>query len=120
MFFVSGLFRKLLRGVLPVLMLLALAACQPGGGTGPIFGSGATVPVALLVPYGSARPGDKVLARSLENAARLAAADLRGVKIDLRVYPTAGAPAQAANAARKAVAAGARIIAVPSSLFTLI
>jgi len=113
MFFVSGLFRKLLRGVLPVLMLLALAACQPGGGTGPIFGSGATVPVALLVPYGSARPGDKVLARSLENAARLAVTDLRGVKIDLRVYPTAGAPAQAANAARKAVAAGARIILGP-------
>ena len=34
--------------------------------------------------------GAPVLAEGLENAARLAVADLQGVQIDLRVYQTAG------------------------------
>jgi len=50
---------------------------------------------------------------SLENAARLAIADLTSVKIDLRVYDTAGSTEQAASMAQKAVADGAKIILGP-------
>lgn len=107
-------------GFLAVLFsILWLAACQPvsmsggGGGGGQPGGSGAAVPVALLVPHGSAVPQEQKLARDLENAARLAAADLNGVKIDLRVYGTAGNAAQAQTAAMNAVADGARIIIGP-------
>lgn len=94
---------------------LALAACQPAGlgGGGPALEAGAPVPVALLVPAGSGVTTDETMAKSLENAARLAMADMSGVKIDLRVYPTAGQPAQAASAAAKAVNDGAKIILGP-------
>ncbi|TCM85786.1 penicillin-binding protein activator [Rhodovulum steppense] len=95
--------------------LLLVAACQPtsGPGTGPSVNTRQAVPVALLVPGGSASAGDQVIARNLENAARLAIADLQGVEIDLRVYATAGRPDQAAAAAQKAVADGAKIILGP-------
>ncbi|MEY4984529.1 MAG: hypothetical protein RIR62_2795, partial [Pseudomonadota bacterium] len=93
--------------------LLALAACQPTAGptTSAASGTGGPVTVALLVPAGSATPGDDILARDLENAARMAIADLGGsVQVTLNVYPTGGQPAQAANAAQTAVAEGAQII----------
>lgn len=98
-----------------------LAACQPiavgglGGGSnsGQRIDPGAPVPVALLVPRGSGKASDDLLASSLENSARLAAADLDGVRIDLRVYSTAGQPAQAQSAALQAVADGAKIILGP-------
>lgn len=95
----------------------ALAACGdiplPGAGpTGPGPTSGA-VTVALLVPSGSGDQGNTILANSLENAARLAVADLSGVEIDLRVYATGGQPARAAEVARQAVADGAAIILGP-------
>jgi ABC-type branched-subunit amino acid transport system substrate-binding protein len=69
--------------------------------------------VALLVPAGSGQAGDELLARSLQNAARLAIADLGAVKIDLRVYNTAGQPAQAQAMATRAIDEGARIILGP-------
>lgn len=107
-------------GLIAVLFsVLWLAACQPvslsgtGGGGGQSASSNAPVPVALLVPHGSAIPQEQKLARDLENAARLAASDLSGTKIDLRVYGTAGNPAQAQTAAMNAVADGARIIIGP-------
>ncbi len=94
---------------------LGLAACT----TGPIVpapgaggGSGA-VTVALLVPGGSGQASDELLARSLENAARLAMADLNGVTVDLRVYNTAGQPGQAQAMALQAVDEGAQIILGP-------
>lgn len=112
--------RKSIRPKLPHTLVLALsalwlAACQPvtSTGGGPTVSASAPVPVALLVPGGSDQAGDALLARSLENAARLAMADLGGVKIDLRVYPTAGDAALAGNAAAKAVNDGARIILGP-------
>jgi ABC-type branched-subunit amino acid transport system substrate-binding protein len=90
-----------------------LAACVPAGpqATGPA--PGAPVQVALLVPGGSGQPGDEILARSLENAARLAASDLSGVAIDLRVYNTASSPEQAAAMAVRAADEGAQIILGP-------
>jgi len=103
--------------IIALLSVLWLTACEPvglsGGGTGPSINTKASVPVALLVPGGSANTGDALLAKNLENAARLAIADLQGVKIDLRVYNTAGNAQQAARVAVQAVDDGAKIIIGP-------
>jgi len=103
--------RKLL--ALPVLGLAAavLSACVPTSGSN--LAAGQPVQVALLVPSGSGQASDELLARSLENAARLAMADLQGVQIDLRVYSTAGQTSRAASAAAQAVNEGAQIILGP-------
>ncbi|WP_424832424.1 penicillin-binding protein activator [Ruegeria sp.] len=91
-----------------------LAACEPGGlGGGPSINTSKPVPVALLVPAGSTNSGDESLARSLENAARLAMSDLQNVQIDLRVYDTAGNATTATAVAQQAVADGAKIIIGP-------
>ncbi|OWU81889.1 penicillin-binding protein activator [Phaeobacter sp. 22II1-1F12B] len=94
---------------------LVLSACDTAGvgAGGPRIDASAPVPVALLVPTGSAQSGDMILAQSLENAARLAISDLNGVQIDLRVYDTAGNAATAANVANQAVDDGAKIILGP-------
>lgn len=95
---------------------LVLAACSSGTEPTPVAGghyNGAAVPVALLVPGGSGEATDDLIARSLENAARLAIADLGAVKIDLRVYNTAASPSQAAAMATKAADDGAKIILGP-------
>lgn len=94
---------------------LALSACVPAGGpsTGPRVDTNSAVPVALLVPGNSGQNTDQVLARSLENAARLAIADLGNVKIDLRVYQTSGQPSDAGAIAQRAVADGAKVILGP-------
>lgn len=107
--------RKSLTGVVVAVATMALAACEPvaTGGGGPAIDTSAPVPVALLVPGGSGSAGDEMLARSLQNAARLAIADLGNVKIDLRVYNTAGSPAQAQAMALKAVDEGAKILLGP-------
>jgi Periplasmic binding protein len=96
---------------------LALAGCLPVGGpsSGPAIDTSAPVPVALLVPAGSGAASDELFARNLQNAARLAISDLAGVQIDLRVYNTAGNPAQAAAMATKAADEGAKIILGPLS-----
>lgn len=106
------------RGVIgAIAALLLLAGCE--GGLGPVAGGGRSVDtnrpvtVALLVPGGSGDQGRNVLASSLENAARLAVADLRGVQLDLRVYQTAGDAGRAAAVARQAVSEGAKIIIGP-------
>lgn len=91
-----------------------LAACvAPGGGTGPATGAGGSVQVALLIPSGSGQAQDEVFGQNLENAARLAMADLSGVEIDLRVYRTGGSPEQAAALATQAVSEGAQVILGP-------
>lgn len=94
-----------------------LAACVPvagpGAGGGQQIDPGAPVPVALLIPSGSGQASDELLARSLQNAARLAISDLGDVRIDLRVYPTAGQPGRAQAQAIKAVDEGAKIILGP-------
>jgi ABC-type branched-subunit amino acid transport system substrate-binding protein len=106
--------RKSLGAIGAAAAALILAACVPAAG--PI-GNGGTpsghVQVALLVPSGSGQASDELLARSLQNAARMAIADLGSARIDLRVYNTAGRPAQAAAMATKAVAEGAQVILGP-------
>jgi hypothetical protein len=105
-----------------VLMLAtALSACNVAGPIGGLVGgadgggvrSDGPTRVALLVPYGSSRGSDATVARSLENAARLAAADLGAGAVTLTVYPTQGSPAGASQAASQAVAAGAQVILGP-------
>jgi hypothetical protein len=94
--------------------LAALSGCEPTvSGTGPTIDPNAPVKVALMVPRGSAQGGDALLAESLENAARLAIADLQGVTIDLQVYDTAGDATVAAARAAEAVGNGAQIILGP-------
>lgn len=83
-----------------------------GGGGGPQIDPAQPVRVALLVPKSDPN-GGAILAQSAENAARLAAADLNGVAIDLQVYDTAGNEAQAVQVAQQAVADGAKIIVGP-------
>lgn len=107
--------RKSLGRISTVFAALALAACQPVGGSsgGPSIDPSGPVPVALLVPGGSGQASDELLARSLQNAARMAISDLGGVQIDLRVYNTSGQAGQAQAMAAQAIDEGARIILGP-------
>ncbi len=114
MFAVFTQARKAALVVVTAVSAFALGACNPvTTGGGPSINTSKPVPVALLVPKGSTQSGDTVLAQSLENAARLAIGDLKGVQIDLRVYDTAGDPTVAANAATQAINDGARILLGP-------
>lgn len=113
MFSVLSAARKSASLFLIGLIAFVLAACDTSFNSGPRINTSAPIPVALLVPGGSERPGDAVLAQSLENAARLAIADLDGVTIDLRVYNTAGNASIAAGVASQAVNDGAKIILGP-------
>ncbi len=109
--------RKFPGAIVAVLSLVWLTACGGGftgiGAGGPSIDTSKPVPVALLVPAGGGSATDDALAASLENAARLAMAELDGVKIDLRVYNTAGNPNQTITATNAAVREGAKIILGP-------
>lgn len=114
MFSVFRSTRKVVKAAVFAIAGLALAACDGVSlNDGPLINTSRAVPVALLVPSGSGSSGDEIVAQSLENAARLAIADLDGVQIDLRVYPTAGNPATAAAQATQAVNDGAKVILGP-------
>ena len=94
--------------------LTVLASCGSGIQTAAPstkIDTSAPVAVALLIPKSSAEAGP--VATSLENAARMAVADLGDVKIDLRVYDTAGNADVAAQVAQQAVDEGAKIILGP-------
>ncbi len=101
------------RAIVAVAVFL-VASCIHVPISGLSIDPGEPVPVALLVPGGSGESGDEVLARSLENAARMAIADLGDqANIDLRVYQTRGNPEMAAFQAVTAVNEGALIILGP-------
>lgn len=105
--------RKAIRLCFAGLMAVTLAACDaaPGGSLGNLINPNRAVPVALLIPQSSASEG--ALAQSLENAARLAVADLGDIEVELMVYDTGGTPAGAAGAAERAISDGADIILGP-------
>lgn len=109
----SHLGSRVARTVAGLAALVAVSACETATPTATGAYNGEPVPVALLVPSGSGEATDDVIAQGLENAARMAIADLGGVKIDLRVYSTAANPDQAAAQASKAVGDGARIVLGP-------
>jgi len=103
-----------LRPILASLALFALAACDlPQLPTAGTTNPNEPVKVALLVPQGSGDAQRDTLAQSLVNAANLAAGDLQGVELDIKVYATAGDQAQAASAARMALDEGAEVILGP-------
>lgn len=112
----SRLIRKPIAALRLLLLGSLLAACQPMGGGlmggGPNVGRD-TVQVAMLLPVSSTRGGDAVISRNLENAARLAAADLGGAAVNITVYDTAGQAELAATVARQAVSEGADVIVGP-------
>lgn len=116
----TGLRRAVTRAA-AMLSAFVIAACQPIGGaqqasgpvTGPLIDPGQPVRVALLAPAGSGSADLEWLARSLKNAARMAAADAQGARIDLRIYDTGASTAQAVAQANAAVDAGAQIIVGP-------
>ncbi|KEJ89080.1 ABC transporter substrate-binding protein [Sulfitobacter donghicola] len=118
MFALLRTIRKPIRLLMLPIFAILLSACDPaalgglGGNIGPKIDPNAPVPVALLIPRGGTA-SDNLLAKNLENAARLAIRDLDGVQIDLRVYGTAGKASTAATAASQAVADGAKIILGP-------
>jgi len=115
MFAVLFTARKLFARLTMIFAFVLLSACDDVYVSNPTGGgqSGGVVKVALLVPHGAASEQEQKLARDLENAARMAVADLQGVEIDLRVYATAGQPDMARAAALKAVSEGAQIIVGP-------
>jgi len=102
-----------------LMALLYAAACVPlssivpNANTGQQIDVSAPVQVALLVPGGNGQGSDAFLAANLENAARMAMADLNGVQVDLRVYNTGADPVQAASVANLAVNDGAKILLGP-------
>jgi hypothetical protein len=106
-----------LQAVAALLAMVVLAACAaPRGGVsndGIAVDASQPVKVALLLPYGTGDPGREQIARSLENAARLAQADLQNATLDLTVYPPAGTTQGGAAAAAQAVSEGAKIIIGP-------
>lgn len=110
-------FRNPLRVFLFGFVAFALAACQIptnlGMGIGGQRVTGETVRVAMLLPTGSSQGGDALVARSLENAARMAASEFGSVSVEITVYDTAGVAAQAAEVARQAVRDGADVIVGP-------
>jgi len=111
--------RRTLLRLLALNVVLFAAACVPLGSIAPNANTGqqidvnAPVQVALLVPGGATQGSDAFLAQNLENAARMAMADLNGVTVDLRVYNTGADPAQAAAVATQAVNEGAKILLGP-------
>ncbi|MFZ3580904.1 penicillin-binding protein activator [Loktanella sp. DJP18] len=114
----TPILRRLAARMTGFLAFTWLAACaampiNEQTNTGVAIDPNAPVQVALLVPAGSGDSNDATLARNLENAARLAIADLNGVQIDLRVYNSGASPAMAAQAATQAADEGAKIIVGP-------
>lgn len=104
---------------------LALAGCDPammsgGGGAqavsrgcGTTIDPSAPVRVGLLVPGSDGSADIASLSQNLENAARLAAADLQGAQVEIGVYPTGGTGGGAQAAAQRAIGEGAQILLGP-------
>ena len=96
--------------------LALMAGCTSTSGPtgvsdGPMIDPTKPEQVALLIPKSYEETAS--IATSLEQAAQMAIADLGGIRIDLRVFDTAGNPEQAALVARQAVQEGAKIILGP-------
>jgi len=96
-------------------LALGLSACEPINFSGPSASVNPNQPVvvALMVPLASGNGVTEQLAQSLVNAANMAARDVSGANIDVRVYETGGNAEMAAAAASRAVADGAQIMVGP-------
>ena len=113
---------RALRRPIPTLMLLlmlalALAACAGKGKTGSAArqpdraaGEGGRVKVALLLPLSGKYAGT---GKSMENAAHMAVMESGSRNLTVLSFDTGGTAKGASAAARKAIAAGARLIVGP-------
>jgi len=96
-------------------LAFGLSACEPinfGSPTAAVDPN-APVLVALMVPLASGNGVTEQLAQSMVNAANMAARDVSGANIDVRVYETGGNETMAVAAANRAVADGAQIMVGP-------
>ena len=108
------LLRKTLIALFSFSLLATLSGCNVSPSVtvpGPLLNTSEPVPVALLIPRSAEKT--QQIAISIENAARLAIADLGNIRIDLRVYDTAGSAVVAGQVAQQAVDEGAKIILGP-------
>ena len=106
--------RKTLIALIALSLLAAISGCNVGLSTigpGRVLNTSDPVPVALLIPQSDEKT--QKISISIENAARLAIADLGNIRIDLRVYDTAGSAVVAGQVAQQAVDEGAKIILGP-------
>ena len=85
---------------------------QPNTPPAAPLGNGKAL-VALLVPESDQRGSVRAIADGLAKAASLAAADIGEPRLELRKYDTGGDPRKAAEAAKNAIADGARLIIGP-------
>ncbi len=111
-----ALTRRGLLGTAAASLLVAgcdMPALAPGAGPGAGVDARGPVTVGMLLPGGSGNEDFNVVARNLENAARLAVADLQGAQIDLRIYQTGGDPGRAQSLASEALNDGGRILLGP-------
>lgn len=92
---------------------LVLAACDMPAMSVPGSGPSRPAVVALMLPSGDGDAGRQALARELENAARMALADLDGAQIDLRIYQVGVDPSRAASQTAQAINDGAQVILGP-------
>ncbi len=79
----------------------------------PVPGFEGKALVALLVPETDSRGSVRAIADGLAKAASLASADLNESRLELRKYDTGGDPRKAAQAAKNAIADGAKLIIGP-------
>ena len=106
--------RKRLIALISFSLLLAISGCNVNTSlsrTSPVLNASEPVPVALLIPQSA--ENTREISISIENSARLAIADLTNIRIDLRVYDTAGSAVVAGQVAQQAVDEGAKIILGP-------
>mgnify|MGYP001195039045 CR=1 FL=1 len=96
--------RKTMFALVSFYFIAVLSGCNISSsvtGFGPVINMSEPVPVALLIPISVEKTQD--ISLSIENAARLAIADLGNIRIDLRVYDTAGSALVAGQVAQQAV-----------------
>ncbi|MAT88389.1 MAG: penicillin-binding protein activator [Aestuariivita sp.] len=106
--------RKSMLALISFSLIATLSGCNVNSsitGPGSVLNIAEPVPVALLIPQSVKET--QHIALSIENAARLAIADLGNIRVDLRVYDTAGSAVVAGQVAQQAVNQGAKIILGP-------
>ncbi len=102
------------RGFLGLLgSTVLVSACDMPAMAIPGVGPARPAVVAMMLPGGDGDEGRQTLARELENAARLALADLGDSQIDLRFYQVGVDPNRAAAQTAQAINDGAQIILGP-------
>ena len=109
--------RRCLAGLSALLLPSAACVSQPparlGGISAPLLPSGARERVGLLLPLSGP---NRQLGQAMLNAAQMALFDQGDPGIELLPRDTAGTAAGAAEAARVAIAQGARVLAGPLTL----